>query len=358
MGAKVSSRVGNTDTLRQPTVPEEVCEKVVDCSNREFEINRIRARRAEDNSPCFICRGRGCKSCSQTGKIAYTKQTFAYPTTLTDEVATGDMEPCRICYVNKPMFGVSLACKHKFCATCIAGHLRSIQNSGNFPGYCPICEQEAGDKKKKKNLEPIPAAVLTFLQRHKVMTKEEQFRWMSHQERKFKEFFPCPTNCGECLKAKNPKKLKSCKCGATICGGCKRPVAAKDWAAHRKHCTAFISTSKKMKKENIAKNVEAIKQIGVKCPRCKINIQRSSGCDIMMCGTSAHGDLHKAIQSGGCGTLFNYKYGKILTDAYFYDQGTRMTGDPHKICKKKIAAYKKEYRRSKNKNKKRRFFRS
>ena len=50
---------------------------------------------------------------------------------------------CLICYSNPPKYGISTSCSHFFCVDCIQGHLKQIQASGSFPGYCPICESSA-----------------------------------------------------------------------------------------------------------------------------------------------------------------------------------------------------------------------
>ena len=47
---------------------------------------------------------------------------------------------------------------------------------------------------------------------------------------------------------------------------------------------------------------ESIKE----CPICGSPIQKTYGCDYMMCGHSAHGSLSQAIRNGGCGVVFYF----------------------------------------------------
>ena len=43
-------------------------------------------------------------------------------------------------------------------------------------------------------------------------------------------------------------------------------------------------------------------------------IMKNAGCDVMMCGDKAHGDLRKAIRNGGCGLTFMWSSMKYIED--------------------------------------------
>ena len=58
-----------------------------------------------------------------------------------------------------------------------------------------------------------------------------------------------------------------------------------------------------------------------KCPNCRRWLQRSSGCDVMLCGHTSHGSVRTAVENGGCGFQFNWRTGKEVGGArYNLDQ--------------------------------------
>merc|ERR1712225_105490 len=46
------------------------------------------------------------------------------------------------------------------------------------------------------------------------------------------------------------------------------------------------------------------------CPNCGVMVQKNDGCDMMMCGTVAHGSMRDAVRNGGCGFQFDWRTGK------------------------------------------------
>eukprot|EP00929_Paragymnodinium_shiwhaense_P065780 TRINITY_DN32954_c0_g1_i2.p2 TRINITY_DN32954_c0_g1~~TRINITY_DN32954_c0_g1_i2.p2 ORF type:complete len:112 (-),score=16.80 TRINITY_DN32954_c0_g1_i2:121-456(-) len=57
--------------------------------------------------------------------------------------------------------------------------------------------------------------------------------------------------------------------------------------------------------------------IGKKCPGCGQFIQKNDGCDVMMCGTTAHGRLEDALRNGGCGCIFNWGWMTLNYNDYY-----------------------------------------
>ena len=55
------------------------------------------------------------------------------------------------------------------------------------------------------------------------------------------------------------------------------------------------------------------------CPNCGMMIEKNEGCDYMMCGTTSHGSLAKAIANGGCGYMFSWNTGKPIKTNYTHD---------------------------------------
>ena len=56
-------------------------------------------------------------------------------------------------------------------------------------------------------------------------------------------------------------------------------------------------------------------------------VQKTEGCDIMMCGTNAHGKVRDALRNGGCALIFSWKNLKECNDGHGY---TGMDGKWHK----------------------------
>ena len=69
-----------------------------------------------------------------------------------------------------------------------------------------------------------------------------------------------------------------------------------------------IFTSSKTESRRTKRNADTTVCIfaGKHCPNCGAFIQKNDGCNIMMCGTTAHGRLADALAHGGCGHLFHW----------------------------------------------------
>merc|ERR1711998_309818 len=89
-----------------------------------------------------------------------------------------------------------------------------------------------------------------------------------------------------------------------------------------------------------AKTIETMKKLGKKCPNCNMFIIKNDGCDIMMCGDKAHGDLRKAIKAGGCGQTFRWGNLEKIKDTVTNLQGARVRCDPPTKYASEIAQYK------------------
>ena len=172
--------------------------------------------------------------------------------TLTYDKEEEDGEVCPVCWCDPPKYGISTDCTHFFCEQCIQGHLRNVLNTGKFPGYCPICQSEAPEGQVPL-FGRITGKAMTFLQvqyfayyicthllvtyivrfpslpfqRHEVINKEFQFRFMRKQDEEQQLFFKCPAKCGNFLVDIDPTyvmdgarvkaQVERCPCGAAVC---------------------------------------------------------------------------------------------------------------------------------------------
>jgi hypothetical protein len=61
-------------------------------------------------------------------------------------------------------------------------------------------------------------------------------------------------------------------------------------------------------------------KIGKRCPKCANVIQKTEGCHIMMCGTTAHGSVRDALRNGGCAHIFNWNCLSAINDGHGYTE--------------------------------------
>jgi len=70
--------------------------------------------------------------------------------------------------------------------------------------------------------------------------------------------------------------------------------------------------------------LDLMNKIGKHCPNCGAFVQKNGGCNIMMCGTTAHGRLADALAHGGCGHLFHWDSLKPAKTFYVGLDGNRV----------------------------------
>ena len=70
--------------------------------------------------------------------------------------------------------------------------------------------------------------------------------------------------------------------------------------------------------------LDLMNKIGKHCPNCGAFVQKNGGCNIMMCGTTAHGRLADALAHGGCGHLFHWDSLKPAKTFYIGLDGNRV----------------------------------
>ena len=90
-------------------------------------------------------------------------------------------------------------------------------------------------------------------------------------------------------------------------------------------------------------SIQMMKKLGKKCPNCDMFIIKNEGCDIMMCGDAAHGDLRKAIKAGGCGQTFRWSTLEKIEDTIMNFEGVRVRCNPPVKYKLEILQKQKEY---------------
>jgi hypothetical protein len=61
-----------------------------------------------------------------------------------------------------------------------------------------------------------------------------------------------------------------------------------------------------------------MKRVGKKCPGCGKFVEKAEGCDVMMCGTSAHGKVADALRNGGCALIFDWRTLQEIPDPHGY----------------------------------------
>ena len=143
--------------------------------------------------------------------------------------------------------------------------------SGQFPGYCPMCQASA-PKGQTPVYGKIDGQALTFLQRRNVIEKEFQFRFMRAQNEDEELFFECPAKCGNFLIDVDPTyvlrdsavavKTERCPCGKAVCVQCHQLVSEKEFYSHR------CPEAKRNQEYDDAATMATMKKLGKKCPHC------------------------------------------------------------------------------------------
>ena len=239
---------------------------------------------------------------------------------------------CKICW-GPGDFGLSLECSHLYCARCIRGSLGAILDTGQFPAVCPQCRAEH-DHEGLPTKGYITTPVLGFLQQRGVVTKAFYYRFSKaiaeHSvipegagaiendkgdkdecEKKkqarveledAKAWIFCPAQCGRVLATKHASyllyglgemvpvnkqkntvngkamRMGRCACGAMICGRC-HALSGSEALTH--DCRLAKVRDTKVDE----KTAKLMATIGKRCPGCGNFVQKTAGCDIMMCGT-------------------------------------------------------------------------
>eukprot|EP00949_MAST-11_sp_MAST-11-sp1_P000634 g634.t1 len=287
------------------------------------------------NERCWVCAGTG-KAAAMLGMDI---SSLRVP-------SAGDDEVCSICWGDPPKYGISTGCTHFFCEGCIKLHLQTSLNGGKFPVYCPVCQGMAPSGEQPR-YGRIDDKALTYLERQGVIDREFQFRFMKNQKGDDGElFFACPAKCGNFLVDDDPifvlkgdgvrPRPERCPCGAGVCLRCHSLIPADEMDTHK--CPEAKDSASSALEE--AKTIETMKKLGKKCPNCNMFIIKNDGCDIMMCGDKAHGDLRKAIKAGGCGQTFRWGNLEKIKDTVTNLQGARVRCDPPTKYASEIAQYK------------------
>lgn len=278
------------------------------------------------------CEDRNCWVCSGTGAMSRW---------LDEDVVmrahgkreSGDFSDydCCVCY-GEGQYALSAQCRnHFFCSDCIMGSLEAMLDSGQFPPFCPMCRAEAPHHSElKSGLVGDPE--LSFLQLRGIMDREFLFRFLkqAHQydegPKEHLKYFACPAKCGKYLMENDPSyaegklgeffqcgpnmamRLGSCRCGHFICIRCQ---GGETFAATHECPEAKAPVIDEATLKYLA-------SIGKKCPACGYVIQKNDGCNLMMCGTTAHGKVADALRNGGCAYIFDWNSLKRIDDGHGY----------------------------------------
>ena len=60
-------------------------------------------------------------------------------------------------------------------------------------------------------------------------------------------------------------------------------------------------------------SLDWMRKICKRCPGCGNFVQKTEGCDIMMCGTNAHGKVADALRNGGCACILVGRLSSLAT---------------------------------------------
>lgn len=280
----------------------------------------------EEEGTCWVCRG--------TGKTSRWIRSFAAPKPGPE--SEEEKYPCQVCYGDSE-YGISTECKHFYCRECLRRSLEAMMDTAQFPAYCPMCRAENCVQGGEPSCGRIEEPALHFLQQRGVISQEFMVRFLKQQKGDQKLYFRCPARCGHLLESQNAQFVKTrngsistkpgkCPCGALVCVRCHQIVQSKEDAEAKMSRKVHKCPPRKEGAAMDASTLKMLNSLGKKCPRCEMFVQKNGGCNIMMCGTNAHGKLADALRNGGCGYQFYWDSGKPANSFYIDLDGKRVTG--------------------------------
>lgn len=214
-----------------------------------------------------------------------------------------------------------------------------------FPAICPMCRAEHPTDAPQAPLGQIDAVSLSFLQRRGVISRDFLFRFEKAARlsaglaSETSKYFGCPAKCGRFLLAEHASyvgrepgkffregeaagiRLGACPCGAHVCVMCHTVQSDGPHACVEAHGRVDQVFDKK--------TLDLIAKIAKRCPACGNAIEKNTGCDVMMCGTSAHGKVRDAIRNGGCAYIFHWaSLAEIKEDSHVGLDGKKTRKSP------------------------------
>ncbi|XP_043539983.1 probable E3 ubiquitin-protein ligase RNF217 [Chiloscyllium plagiosum] len=204
---------------------------------------------------------------------------------------------CRVCLDDKPIRPL-LCCKKAVCEECLKRYLSNQVQLGRAEIKCPITECS-------KYLDE--STVISNLPRDDIV-KYSYFLELSRVDSSTK---PCPqckhfttfrrkSNIPTPTKSENKFKIQCPKCQFVWCFKCHAP-----WHEGL-NCKEYRKGDKLLR--HWASEIEHGQRNAQKCPKCKIHIQRTEGCDHMNCSQ--------------CNTNFCYRCGETYRQLRFFGDHT------------------------------------
>ncbi|XP_061900324.1 E3 ubiquitin-protein ligase RNF217-like [Entelurus aequoreus] len=178
-------------------------------------------------------------------------------------------QPCRVCLEEKTIAPLP-CCRKPVCDDCLTVYVRSQVQEAKTSIRCPISECSG-------LLED--ALVVSLLDKEDVL-RYRYFKELSQLDSSTK---PCPRckhftslTVPSPIRSEHKYKIKCSNCQFVWCFRCHAP-----WH-HRVKCRDYRKGDTLLKKW--ASAIERGQRNAQKCPKCKVHIQRTEGCDHMICG--------------------------------------------------------------------------
>ncbi|PFH53608.1 hypothetical protein AMATHDRAFT_83880 [Amanita thiersii Skay4041] len=183
-------------------------------------------------------------------------------------------EMCPIC-LNEVFIPVLMGCGHIYCTSCILHFLSSAHTRNQFPLVCV----GNGDRCKTPIAIPIIQALLSAQQFDKLV----EAAVTTHIERHPDRFKFCMTpECPQVFYGDEQQKTCTCpSCFVAICIGCGRDAHEEMTCAER---TLMDDPDEQERRLEAWARKAGAKQ----CPGCQVRIQKTEGCDHIICRCGTH----------------------------------------------------------------------
>ncbi|EOD27164.1 hypothetical protein EMIHUDRAFT_205120 [Emiliania huxleyi CCMP1516] len=259
--------------------------------------------------------------------------------------AGSSTQECASCFDTAPLSPLCASSAHGLCAECCWRCCESSLGEGLVPA-CPFKDQKCGAVSKRRALTALDAAQLPPSQRETFASKLDEVYLGAERARRgavqcigkgCEEWYVPPVPHSD-----RPQRLECSRraCGAVFCSACRQPFHVRSTCAEALRLSArwvrflqdelapFLQAAVRLDGERWSpalaahaqakgslddatrdalsrfdelRRMELWKQAHCKrCPHCRRVVEKMEGCDMLVCGSDAHG----GNQQRGCGKPF------------------------------------------------------
>ncbi|CAD6441535.1 58b70620-cdf0-46e4-89e1-1cdae8c87a01 [Sclerotinia trifoliorum] len=214
-------------------------------------------------------------------------------------------ESCAVCW-EPPESPVLTKCKHVYCSECFELSCNAASSAGK--DFSINCHGNMGKCQRTFSLEELQEILSS-----KAFEDILEASFSTHIQRNPQEFRYCQKpNCNTIYRVTKTMHFNTCiECCTVICTYC-----------HKQHENKTCAEYEDEISGNYEATLEKMKKMGIKeCPNCKTHIEKTNGCNHIVCNCGAHlcwVCLETFTDSGLCYKHLNSEHGGIFGLDFLY----------------------------------------